>query len=234
MKEQIYTIPVTEAFEKSALDKSCGCPFCTMLEVLQKNEIELIMGASMMEPDIRIQTNKLGFCRKHFDMMLAMHNRLGLALMLESHLDEVKDKIMDKKGISSLFTGKGPKESELVRLADSCYVCGRIDFHIDKMFECAVYLWERERDFRALCEKQPFFCIPHQAKLMETARIKLGKKTFPDFAAAIAEVQNRYLSELCEDVAWFTKKFDYRYQDEPWKNAKDAPERAVAFLSGRK
>lgn len=234
MKEQIYTIPVTEAFEKSASDPSCGCPFCTMREILEKNETELIMGASMMEPDIRIKTNKQGFCRRHFDMMLAMHNRLGLALMLESHLDEIKVKIMDKKGLNALIGGKAPSDSALKELAEDCYVCSRIDFHIEKMFECAVYLWEKERDFRTLCEKQPFFCIPHQAKLLEVAKIKLSKKVYPDLAEAVANVQNRYLDELREDVSWFTKKFDYRYQDEPWKNAKDAPERAIAFLSGRK
>ena len=25
-----------------------------------------------------------------------------------------------------------------------------------------------------------------------------------------------------EDVSWFTKKFDYRYKDESWKNSRDA------------
>ena len=28
--EKIYTIPVNEAFDASAADKSCGCPFCTL------------------------------------------------------------------------------------------------------------------------------------------------------------------------------------------------------------
>ena len=96
MKEQIYTIPVNTAFEKSRDDKSCGCPFCTMQETLQKNELDLITGASMMEPDIRIKTNEQGFCRKHYDMMLLMKNRLGIALMLESHLDEVRGKVRSK------------------------------------------------------------------------------------------------------------------------------------------
>ena len=29
------------------------------------------------------------------------------------------------------------------------------------------------------------------------------------------------------------KKFDYRYDEEPWGNAKDAPERAIDFLNGK-
>ena len=47
-----------------------------------------------------------------------------------------------------------------------------------------------------------------------------------------AEVENKYFTTLREDVSWFCKKFDYRYTEEPWGNAKDAPERARAFLSG--
>ena len=63
--ETIYTIPVNEAFEASAADSSCGCPFCTLYNKLEDDELELILGASMMEPDVRIQTNKEGFCRTH-------------------------------------------------------------------------------------------------------------------------------------------------------------------------
>ena len=35
-----------------------------------------------------------------------------------------------------------------------------------------------------------------------------------------------------EFVDWFIKKFDYRFQDEPWKDSKDAVERAILKLSG--
>ena len=44
--EQIYTIPVNEAFEASASDASCGCPLCTLYRKLEENELELILGAS--------------------------------------------------------------------------------------------------------------------------------------------------------------------------------------------
>lgn len=233
MKEQIYTIPVNTAFEKSRDDKSCGCPFCTMQETLQKNELDLITGASMMEPDIRIKTNEQGFCRKHYDMMLLMKNRLGIALMLESHLDEVRGKVRSK-GIVPMLKGKGTEAcDQLGRLERSCYVCGKIDFHIDKMFECAVYLWSTEREFREKTDAQPFFCLPHYRRFIEYAKRDLPKKEFGDFYDAVSKIENAYMDTLCEDVSWFCKKFDYRYTDEPWGNSKDSIERAVAFLNGR-
>ena len=29
------------------------------------------------------------------------------------------------------------------------------------------------------------------------------------------------------DLDWFIKKFDYRFQNEPWKNSKDAIQRSI-------
>lgn len=54
--EQIYTIPVNEAFEAGAADPSCGCPICALYRKLEEDELDLILGASMMEPDVRIRT----------------------------------------------------------------------------------------------------------------------------------------------------------------------------------
>ena len=67
MKEQIYTIPVSEAFEA----RSGKCPLCLLREKWEQNELDLILGASMMEPDIRIQTNEKGFCNDHLHKMYA-------------------------------------------------------------------------------------------------------------------------------------------------------------------
>lgn len=233
MKEQIYTIPVNTAFEKSEADKSCGCPFCTMKEILEKNELDLILGASMMEPDIRIKTNEQGFCKKHMDAMIGMKNRLGLALILESHLEETKKKVK-VKGLVSALMGRGTVSDQKLReLEDSCYICGKIAFHLDKMIECAVYLWENDAAFRKKTENQPFFCLPHYRQFVETAKRDMPKQAFCEFYDAVNDIETKYLDKLYGDVSWFCKKFDYRYSEEPWGDSKDAIERAAALLNGR-
>ena len=63
--EQIYTIPVNEAFEKVQEEGFCTCPFCLMYNRLEDKELDLILGASMMEPDVRLKTNEAGFCPEH-------------------------------------------------------------------------------------------------------------------------------------------------------------------------
>ena len=229
--EQIYTIPVNEAFEASEADKGCGCAFCALYNKLEENELELILGASMMEPDVRIKTNKEGFCPTHFDMMFTRKNRLGLALMLESHLDEQKGNFFPG-GVSDLFGSSADKAQKAgAALEKSCYICTRIAYHFERMIKTAVWLWERDTDFKKKFAAQPYFCLPHYRKLLEYAKNELSKKDFKEFYAVASGLEKAYFEELSGDVSWFCKKFDYRYEEEPWYNSKDAVERAIKFLS---
>ncbi len=225
--EQIYTIPVNEAFEASAADKSCGCPFCALYNKLENDELELILGASMMEPDVRIKTNKTGFCRTHYDMMFVRKNRLGMALTLESHLDLLKKELKD----GGLGGGTGSKPIKRIgELENTCYVCERISFNFEHMVETAVLLWNSDPDFPKKLEGQPYFCLPHYRKFLQYGQNKLPKKRVQEFAKQVEAIEERYLEELKEDVSWFCKKFDYRYDEEPWYNSKDSVERSIKFL----
>jgi len=225
--EQIYTIPVNEAFEASGVDPACGCPFCSLYNKLEDDELDLILGASMMEPDVRIKTNKEGFCRTHYDMMFVRKNRLGMALTLESHLNELCEDIKSNK----LFTPKIPKAvTRISELEDSCYVCRRIEFNFAHMIETAVLLWSTDDDFKKKLDAVPYFCLPHYRRFLEYAQKRLSKKEFPELQKKCENIVNTYLDELRGDVSWFCKKFDYRYDAEPWYNSKDAVERAMKFL----
>ena len=66
--------------------------------------------------------------------------------------------------------------------------------------------------------------------LLEKAAARLSKKKLPDFCKLTEGVVKGYLETLSEDISWFCKKFDYRYDKEPWKNSKDSVERAIKFL----
>ncbi len=227
--EQIYTIPVNEAFDAVAEKPECGCPFCLLYNKLQDDEIDIILGASMMEPDIRIKTNEEGFCNRHFGIMLGRRRMLGVGLILESHLAEVKKRIDGP----SLFGNKAHSAVDsLGKLESSCYVCGRIKKNLDAMTATAVYLWESDPNFPTKFAKAPCFCLPHYRAMMEYASAKMHKKVFTDFYKAAHGIEEKYITSLTEDVSWYCKKFDYRYDDEPWYNSKDSVPRAVKFLSG--
>ena len=231
MAETIYTIPINEAFDACAETPANGCPVCRLFSQLEENELELILGASMMDPDVRQKTNASGFCRTHYDRMLTRKNRLGLALMLESHLDELK-KDMDGTLLSRLVLGKDASASRrLDILTNHCYICDRIEQSLRKMIDNTVYLWQTDRDFREKTRKQPYFCLPHFAALLAQGKASLSRKEQSAFSADLHAVMDAYFDSLRDDIRLFIRKFDYRYDDEPWGNARDSVERAVRFLT---
>lgn len=223
--EKIYTIPVNEAF-----DETGSCPFCRMRKKLEENEVELVLGASMMEPDFRIQTNEKGFCSHHFQKLYEAQKRLPLALILESHLDQVEKEC---KTPTLSLSGKLTAVSRHTQtFAENCYVCDRVEHHWGKMFETACLLWEADKEFREKLARQSYFCLPCYTRFLQTAKLFVSKKKQGDFLSAVQSVQMEYLKELKGDVSHFCRKFDYRFQNEPWGNARTAVERAIRFLSG--
>ncbi len=225
--ENIYTIPVNEAFdacleEKNEKNANKNCPFCEMRRVLEENELELILGASMMEPDTRIKTNEQGFCKRHFSMLLRRKNRLGLALILESHLAHV-----EKEAGAFLSSDK-----KLTKIESSCYICQRIDYHFVRMIGTAVDLYESDRGFADKVGRVPYYCLGHYNAFLSAGKKALKRSAASDFERTVKKVNDAYLKSIQEDVSWFCKKFDYRYDAEPWGNAKDSPERAIRFLAG--
>lgn len=231
MAETIYTIPINEAFDKAEESERPICPFCELYEMLENNALEAVMGAAMMEPDIRIETNKHGFCRGHFNRIYEKGNRLGLALILESHIAEVNEKVFKKP----IFDGKGEKsEAAIDTLEKSCYLCNKISYSLTKMYDNTIYIWETDEDFRRKFKNQRCFCLPHYKKMLQYGRSGLDKKKFAEFFEVAKGIEKKYIEELNDDISWFCKKFDYRYDNEPWGNAKDSVPRALDFLSGGK
>ena len=231
--EQIYTIPINEVFDTLTSEGApCECPMCRLEGRMEENELDLILGASMMEPDIRIKTNAQGFCRDHYKKMLGMKNRLGLSLMLESHLAEVKKRI--SPSLISSITGKRAEQfvKEIAKMECSCYICGKMSYHLTRSSANLAVLYATDDAFRKKFVKAPYICLPHARILCESAKKQLSGKDYGAFTAAVMDAVLRYMDSLSEDVSFFCKKFDYRYADEPWGNAKDAPIRAAAYLTG--
>ena len=96
MRYHIDTIPVWDAMK---LDGECF--LCALERKTELGEAERYLGASVMEPDVRIKVNSKGFCRKHHGMLFSMSNRLGHALMLESHMIEIREKLEKISGALS-------------------------------------------------------------------------------------------------------------------------------------
>ena len=223
MKEQIYTIPINEAFEKKD-----GCPVCRLAQNLENDSVSYVMGAAMMEPDIRIETNKLGFCHRHFEKMLSLNNRLSMGLILESHLPEICKKLPS----SNWKRNSESSREKIDNVSHSCYVCSRAGQFMKHYYENIIYLWKNDPAFRDKFSSQPYFCLPHHSTLLSYGEKALSKQEYSDFFDSLKKTNEDYLSSLQKDVSLFCKSFDYRFSGIELGEAKSAVERAALFLSG--
>ena len=248
MRYHIDTIPVWDALK---LDGECL--LCALERKTELSEAERYLGASVMEPDTRVQVNDKGFCRRHHAMLFGMSNRLGHALMLESHLIETRakaEKIWKKLdsaagtlkgiGLAGRIGGKAKGSEtavdecirELDNITDSCLMCETIEENMQRYLHTFLHLYQNDSDFRSRFGQGKGLCLPHTARLLEAAREELAPKELGELISVITRLQKENMDRMQEDISWFIKKFDYRFEKESWGNSKDAVERTVNQMRG--
>jgi hypothetical protein len=253
MKEKIYTIPVTDAFKEE-----CECPVCILEKKLEEEYIDYILGPSLMEPEGRIETNEKGFCRRHFECVYnRQSNRLGLGLIIDTHLVEQNFKLRklfeDKRDVlkkdsemsllknisnkvSPKQTGTGKFIEELIgelsKLEEKCAICSKLDYTMDRYIDVILYLWFKEEDFKRMFQSKKGFCLKHLKALLEGTKKYLNPKEGAIFVESLMNMQIENMERIQREVNWFTKKFDYRYENEPWGNSKDSIPRSIQKIVG--
>ena len=232
MPDHIHTIPVLEALRDPQ-----GCAFCVMHRNLEQSSVQFITGPAYMEDDVRMDTNRTGFCSRHMKAIYDEQNRLGLGLMLHTHLQQLSHDLANlarTKSAPPLFgkdTG-GPAAkmaAHLTAVTNDCYVCRKVANTFERYIDTFFYLWHKGGDEGKLIASQAGYCLPHFTQLLSHA-VTLGRSKRERFMAEIVPTQLQFIKTMEEDLEWFTLKFDHRNMNEPWKNSKDALPRAMALL----
>ena len=94
------------------------------------------------------------------------------------------------------------------------------------------HLYKTDTEFRRRLEESKGLCLQDAAMLIRYAPEELSGKETAAFVDMMLSLQEKNMARMEGDIAWFIKKFDYRYDEEPWYNSKDSVPRAVKFLSG--
>ena len=224
MKETIVTIPINDLFAPKD-----GCPLCRMESMLEQQYCEFVTGDAMMEPSVRVETNKKGFCRRHFVKMSEVGQKLPNALILESHLQEIMEQRMPQK------SGKPDKKqlAALDEMLGSCYVCDRIEKDMLHLMSTVFVEWGKSAEFKKLFQEQPYICLPHYKFMMQAAMGKGGvpSKQLADFHADALALTKNYLESLKKDISHFVTMFDYRSKGQEWGTSVDSIERSITFLT---
>ena len=186
-------------------------------------------------------------------MLFTMSNRLGHALMLESHMIENRERLekswkaMEKAGeqlagasLGDKLNGKAKNAKETVvqearkiqEMAGTCVMCDTIQDNMLRYLHTFFHLYQNDGEFRRKFLEGKGLCIPHLGQLIEVAAEELNTKELGEFVRALAKSEKQNLDRIQEDISWFIKKFDYRFEKDDWKNSKDAVERTVNKTRG--
>ncbi len=228
MKETLYTIPVNDA-----INADCECPICKMYRDIENDAIEFTMGPSYMEDDIRMKTDRTGFCKKHISDLYKHKNRLGLALILDTHLKYTiaeleKNKPGSAKAPSLFKKASGEDKINWLRnINASCYICERVNNTFDRYIATIFHLYKTDEDFKSRLMKTKGLCSEHYVLLYDSAKSQVSGNNYNEFISDITKLYHDNLVRVEEDLEWFTDKFDYRNADAPWKNSKDALPRTI-------
>lgn len=232
MRDDICTIPISEVFEETD-----GCPLCRMRSMAEDRAVDYILGAAMMEPDVRIRSNELGFCGVHLKMMMGRQKRLPLALILETHLDEIGRELFSK----SLMKPSAKKQAyKTVRTNESCFVCEMAETAMSAMVGTTIKTYIEQQELRDMFGAQEYICLPHYGMLCEAMAASPQKAKCRALQSAAAQLCERYLCSLKADIHAFTDLFDYRAaerenepSEEEKQRVKSSIDRAFEFLTAR-
>lgn len=232
-KEEIYTIPLWDAVREDS-----ECPFCNIEHKLEQDILDFCLSDAYMDDDFRQITNAKGFCRVHFDQLFHRKNRLGLTLINQTYIKTMRDRFNKAAGVkagkSSLFGSKEPHPLGQLHhtLTKECYICERIEQTMERYLSTFFYLYKKDDEFVQAVLHSKGFCMPHMTQLMEGCDSALKGKTAASCKSDLMELFNREMDRIEEDMQWFVNKYDYRYENEPWKDAKDAPKRSLQKING--
>ena len=242
MKYTLDTAPVLDAYKAN-----CECPLCKLKILSEDSYVESMLSSAYMEPDYRLRTNEIGFCKRHFELMYNRRNRLGVALMTHTHMQEVIKSVEEMLGSgelkkSGLFAslrkgGKGDAGADSLpqkirARIDGCFICEQMGNSIDRYAYTIAQLYFSNAEFKAMFDNSKGFCLPHLALVLEMAEKTLSADQLKTFKHAVSNVEIPNLKRIEGELEWFTLKFDYRNNDKPWGNSRDAVERSINKLMG--
>ncbi len=241
MKEQLYTIPLNDAV--NAHDE---CPFCFVEREVEQNQLDFVLGSgsSYMVSDIREQTDKAGFCKMHYRKMFLYGNTLGNAWMLKTHLMSMRSEM--EKTLNSYTPGKTTLKSRFSKSEEisnpinawikgkeeSCFICNAFKEAYARYLDTFFVLWKKDPEFVQKIKDSKGFCLSHYGDLCEEADKKLNDKQKAEFYDITKPLMIENMARIQEDVNWLIEKFDYKHTNDPWKESKDANQRAMQKLKG--
>lgn len=241
MRQHIDTAPVWEAYRQD-----CECPLCALAAKAEASLVSYFLGESVMQPSQRVEVNEKGFCADHFKKLYDAGNRLGLALMTHTYMKNTLGALKENAARAREAAGSGRSvltrlggrkggdmqevAQALGRIERSCLLCKRMRESMERYVYTLLYMYGHEAEFPALLMQSKGMCLRHYAQTLEMAPKHLSGDRLRQFVETLTDIEIRSFERIAGELEGFTNQFDYRNQDKPWGNSRDAVRRAVNKL----
>jgi len=243
LRLHIDTAPIWEVYKQD-----CECPLCLLKNKVEASNVNYFLGESVMEPDQRIEVNQKGFCTHHFKQLYDAGNRLGLGLMahthtketirsLKAHAAEIKNAAKEEAG-KPIYKRIGPKRgagiqdtaAKIADISGKCVMCERLKDNMDRYIYTVLYMYKHEPEFPKLFAESKGMCLKHYRESLSMAPKHLSGELLEQFVDTLVDIEIENFDRIEKEVEWFTLKFDYKNEDKPWGNSRDAVKRTINKL----
>ena len=233
MKDHLETAPVIDAVRSHDL-----CPFCRLREMIEQQTVERYLGGAVMEPDIRIRTNAVGFCRTHHQLLMAQKDYHGYALMMQTRLKTVADQLAPAvKGLSApgllSFKNMSALQRQLNEAAGRCLICENMADTVGRYMDIFVKLYREDEGFRKDFADGPGVCLRDLPLLLQKCQTQLTPSQRRDFLKILSNQLTGTGTTAQEDLDALCSSFHYGSEHKNNPRIHQALERAVNFLRGK-
>ena len=131
---------------------------------------------------------------------------------------------------SNKGAGLAEVAGEVRKFETTCLMCERIAESMERYMYTVLYMYKHEAEFPKLFSESKGMCLHHYAQALEMAPKHLSGDLLKKFVDTLTDIEMKSFERLEGEIEWFTNKFDYRNQDKPWGNSRDAVKRSVNKL----
>lgn len=234
MKIVLETIPVWDSLKKNE-----ECFLCSLTKEAEKDAVSYYLSSAIMTPEVRVETNRYGFCKTHMRALAEGGKPQSLSLLMDTYYDENKNSLSSSfRAIESAAKAKKAEkaiEEFKARWAErmnGCLICTRMEDRLYRYAYTVDALFAEDPDFKKELLASKGFCVEHTLKLAEVAKDALSGDALLEFYKAIFSLLERNLDRVQHDDWWMSQKYKSENKDKDWNGCEDAHKRAVYKLVG--
>ena len=185
------------------------CPLCTLREGAEETYLRSFQHSRVMEPSVRVKTNESGFCPDHYRKLYGRENKLGLGLVVHTHLREKLPGLRAAFQAMQAAGRKGRKiddaAASVSRLHDRCFICDLLAGDLDRYAFTILYLWSKDSDFLPRFRSSRGFCLEHFLSILDKARTMLRADRLQRWLDDTVPLMTDSLERLERELEAFTQ-----------------------------